>query len=304
MQDLRELAAHYGLASLVEVHDEDELRPALASGAQIIGVNNRDLHTFEVSLNTSLRLAARIPDSILKISESGIESRAQIARLQDAGYRAFLVGEHLMRSGDPTAALKALTTVMVKICGITNREDAVAAVQAGASAIGFNFYARSPRYITPQTAAEIGRGLNVLKVGIFVDETPQRVEEIARTAGIDVAQLHGNEAPDQLPRLRVWKAFRASTEWTPELFEKYPVEAFLLDGAEPGSGQTFCWSNAHALRHRIIVAGGLDETNVGEAMRTMSVWGVDACTRLEKSPGIKDHEKVSRFVKAARGELS
>ena len=110
MRDFRELAATYGLASLVEVHDADELKAALASGAEIIGVNNRNLHTFEVTLHTSLRLAERIPPSILKISESGIETRDQIATLQQAGYDAFLIGEHLMRSGDPAAALKALTS--------------------------------------------------------------------------------------------------------------------------------------------------------------------------------------------------
>ena len=109
MRDLRELAARYGIASLVEVHDADDLAPALASGAEIIGVNNRNLHTFEVTLDTSLRLAEHIPPAILKVSESGIETRDQIRTLKQAGYQAFLVGEHLMRSGDPTASLRALT---------------------------------------------------------------------------------------------------------------------------------------------------------------------------------------------------
>ncbi len=98
----------YGMAALVEVHDERELAKALAAGAEIIGVNNRDLTTFEVTLETSLRLAARIPAGVLKVSESGIHSRADIERLREAGYQAFLVGEHLMKSGDPAAALRAL----------------------------------------------------------------------------------------------------------------------------------------------------------------------------------------------------
>jgi indole-3-glycerol phosphate synthase len=110
MRDLRELAATYGIASLVEVHEAEELNAALASGAEIIGVNNRNLHTFEVTLETSLRLAERIPSSALKVTESGIETREQVRELQQAGYHAFLVGEHLMRSGDPSAALKALTS--------------------------------------------------------------------------------------------------------------------------------------------------------------------------------------------------
>ena len=108
MRDLRELAATFGMASLVEVHSAEELEAALGSGAEIVGVNNRDLHTFQVTLDTSLRLAERIPHRILKVSESGIETREQIARLQDAGFRAFLIGEHLMRAGRPARALEAL----------------------------------------------------------------------------------------------------------------------------------------------------------------------------------------------------
>jgi indole-3-glycerol phosphate synthase len=108
MRRYRELAATYRMASLVEVHDGAELDAALDSGAEIIGVNNRNLHTFQVTLDTSLNLAERIPGHLLKVSESGIETRAQISQLQGAGYQAFLVGEHLMRSGSPRNALQAL----------------------------------------------------------------------------------------------------------------------------------------------------------------------------------------------------
>ncbi len=108
MRDFRELAARYGMAALVEVHDEDELAAAVASGARIIGVNNRDLRNFEVSLETSVRLAAKIPDGVVRVAESGIHSAADVARLRAAGYQAFLVGEHLMKSGDPASALEAL----------------------------------------------------------------------------------------------------------------------------------------------------------------------------------------------------
>jgi indole-3-glycerol phosphate synthase len=108
MRRFRELAAQYAMAALVEVHNAAELEPALASGAEIVGVNNRNLHTFEVSLETSLELAAKIPSGILKVTESGIHSRADVRRLQSAGYQAFLVGEHLMKSQDPVQALKDL----------------------------------------------------------------------------------------------------------------------------------------------------------------------------------------------------
>jgi indole-3-glycerol phosphate synthase len=108
MRDFRELAWRYGMDSLVEVHDAEELRPALDSGAQIVGVNNRNLRTFDVTLETSLRLAPMMPAGILKVSESGIHDSADVHRLMDAGYGAFLVGEHLMKSGDPAEALRRL----------------------------------------------------------------------------------------------------------------------------------------------------------------------------------------------------
>jgi indole-3-glycerol phosphate synthase len=108
MRDFRELAERYRMAALVEVHDKDELQPALASGARIVGVNNRNLHTFEVSLETSLRLAEKIPAGVVRVAESGIHSSADVQRLRASGYQAFLVGEHLMKSGDPAGALKAL----------------------------------------------------------------------------------------------------------------------------------------------------------------------------------------------------
>jgi indole-3-glycerol phosphate synthase len=109
MRDLRELAESFGMAALVEVHDEAELGPAVASGARIVGVNNRNLHTFEVTLDTSLRLAEHIPAGVIRVSESGIHGRADVDRLRSAGYNAFLVGEHLMRSGDPRTVLGELT---------------------------------------------------------------------------------------------------------------------------------------------------------------------------------------------------
>jgi indole-3-glycerol phosphate synthase len=110
MRDFRELAERYRMAALVEVHAEDELGPAVASGARLIGVNNRNLHTFEVNLGTALRLADKIPAGVVRVAESGIHSSADVERLRAAGYQAFLVGEHLMKSGDPAGALRALVS--------------------------------------------------------------------------------------------------------------------------------------------------------------------------------------------------
>jgi phosphoribosylanthranilate isomerase len=191
--------------------------------------------------------------------------------------------------------------MMVKICGITNREDALAAVEAGASALGFNFYPPSPRYISPDIAAEIGAGLPVLRVGVFVDEAD--VTGIASRARLDVVQLHGSEAPDQMPaELRIWKAFRVTNDWVAASMSSYrdcpQVEAFLLDGPAPGSGEGFDWTRASGIR-KLVLAGGLGPDNVAEAIRQVRPWGVDACSRLERTPGVKDHERMRRFVRAA-----
>ena len=185
---------------------------------------------------------------------------------------------------------------MIKICGITRREDAETAVAAGASAIGFIFYPPSPRCITPEHAAELGRALEILKVGVFVNESPASVEAVARAAKLDVVQLYGGESPRGM---RVWRAFRVNegVDATPAR----DAEAVLLDG--PANGIAFDWSQAHGLSAKLILAGGLDASNVAEAIRIARPWGVDASSKLESAPGIKDPEKVRRFIEAARCAL-
>ncbi len=180
--------------------------------------------------------------------------------------------------------------MMVKICGITRREDALAAADAGASALGFVFYPKSPRYVTPPAAAELAEGLDVLKVGVFVDESHAAIETVMREARLDVAQIYGGDAPE---RVRVWRAFRPG-----EGIAAGRAEAILLDG--PANGISFDWTTARAAGPKVIVAGGLDASNVALAIRIAQPWGVDASSKLETSPGIKDHEKVRAFVKAAQ----
>jgi phosphoribosylanthranilate isomerase len=194
--------------------------------------------------------------------------------------------------------------MMVKICGITNREDALAAIEGGVAALGFNFYAQSPRYIAPEEAAEISAGLAawpaIWKVGVFVDEAPERVLRIARQAGLDIAQLHGSESTENYPRgIRVWKAMRVRGAQVPEALD-CPAEAVLLDG--PASGESFDWRGVQGVPHyagKLILAGGLDAGNVRQAIEQTHPWGVDACSRLESSPGRKDRFKMAEFLKAA-----
>jgi len=184
--------------------------------------------------------------------------------------------------------------MMVKICGITRREDAEAAVEAGASALGFVFVASSPRCVTAERAAELGAGLPILKVGVFQDQSAALIEATVRAAKLDIAQIYN--CPDPAGVL-VWNAFRIMPG----------VGAFagplggtvVLDG--PANGVPFDWSVAKG-GLKIILAGGLDASNVAEAIRIAKPWGVDASSRLESSPGIKDHQKVRRFVEAALTE--
>ena len=189
--------------------------------------------------------------------------------------------------------------MMVKICGITNREDALAAVEAGASAIGFNFYRESPRYISHTGAAMIGEKIpaNVWKVGVFVNESPETIARIVLDAGLDVAQLHGTSTARGV---RIWRAL--SEVHDPDLLNE-DVEAVLIDSPSDesfgGSGKTWNWSQAPRLEQKVIIAGGLDAENVRLAIEQARPWGVDACSRIEKSPGLKDHEKMRKFVKAA-----
>jgi phosphoribosylanthranilate isomerase len=197
--------------------------------------------------------------------------------------------------------------MFVKICGITNREDALAAVDNGARALGFIFYPKSPRAVTAEQIEPFVRDIpkGIWKVGVFVDEAPAKIEEIAARVGLDVAQLHGAETPEQHPRgLRIWKAFRIT-----ECFRdasrpnghipgaEYPAEAILLDG--PSSGTPFDWSTAAGFPGNLIVAGGLDENNVREAVARVKPWGVDVSSRIEIAPGRKDHARMKKFIEAA-----
>jgi phosphoribosylanthranilate isomerase len=198
--------------------------------------------------------------------------------------------------------------MVLKICGITNAEDAAAAIQGGATAIGFNFWPRSPRYVLPEKAAQIASNAGIRRVGVFVNESPARIEEIARLVRLDIAQLHGDELPAAYPsRMTVWKATRVTAGFDFSAYDDSPAEALVLDGPAGelygGAGQTFDWGLAAAVHKRIILAGGLDASNVAQAVAAAHPWGVDACSRIESAPGKKDHRKMNEFLHAAKAAL-
>ena len=197
--------------------------------------------------------------------------------------------------------------MFVKICGITNEEDALFAVAMGADAVGFVF-APSSRQIQPAQARDIIRRLphETLTLGVFRDETPQRVAEIVNMIGLGGAQLHGRERPSEVASVRervgyVVKAFAAGDPLL-EKVNDYEADAIMIDSAVPGSGHVFDWTLADnmPLDKKIILAGGLTPDNVQEAIRRVKPWGVDVSTGVERSPGHKDATKVMRFVNAAK----
>jgi phosphoribosylanthranilate isomerase len=197
--------------------------------------------------------------------------------------------------------------MFIKVCGITTREDAIAAVQAGANALGFNFYLGSPRYITLEAARRIAAEIpdTVLKVGIFVNEERLKVQQAVEEVGLHVAQLHGDEDPmDVLDyEVQVWKAFRVTQDFDPIRLDFFKAKAYVLDGPAGavfgGSGEAFDWHAARDIKKPLVIAGGLDASNVGAVIRELHPAGVDACSRLEISPGRKDRQRVHDYVQAA-----
>jgi len=203
-----------------------------------------------------------------------------------------------------------MAPVRVKICGITSLEDARAAVAAGADALGFVFYAQSPRFISVEGAAGIITQLPpfVTAVGLFVNEPPEVVEATARACGLDLVQLHGDETPQQclLPGRRVIKALRVKDAGSLRAAASYPVCGLLLDAWSErvygGSGEVFDWSllKHFAASHPVILAGGLTPENVAEAVATVRPWAVDVSSGVESAPGRKDHEKLRAFIQNAK----
>jgi len=203
--------------------------------------------------------------------------------------------------------------VLVKVCGITNLDDALAAADAGADALGFNFYPRSPRYVSAEAVRLIVDQLpkSVMPVGVFVNEALEAVERIASTSGVSALQLHGNESPEYCKALKgrfLIKVFSASAEFAPQTVLDYDVKAIMFDAADKkrfgGTGQLSNWSIARQARElfpRLFLAGGLSAENVGEAISLVRPYAVDACSLLESAPGRKDHAKVRAFVAAVLG---
>ncbi|MFQ5679184.1 MAG: bifunctional indole-3-glycerol phosphate synthase/phosphoribosylanthranilate isomerase [Gemmatimonadota bacterium] len=325
---LREMVAageELGMAALVEVHDREEVERALAAGARIVGVNARDLASFEVDLPRALELVAGISEDRVAVAESGIGDAADAAAAGHSGADAVLVGSRLM-GDDPEAAVAELVgqarrrRVAVKICGCRTPAEARTAVEAGAAYVGLVF-AEGPRRVSREEAKRIVEAVagRARPVGVFVDADPETVRSVAGEVGIEVAQLHGGEPPEACEALRaagieVWKAVRPrGREELHEAVARYRevVDALLVEGWSPeGAGGTGTrvpleWLEGWRERlepgsARLVLAGGLRPATVADAVSRVRPDVVDVSSGVERRPGEKDPRRIRVFVREAR----
>lgn len=266
-------AHELGMDALVEAHDADELQRAMALDAPIIGINARDLTTFDIDRRRQLQLVARAPKDRIVIAESGVHTRAQGAAAELAGADAILVGSALMRAADPSKKLQELLfRPLVKVCGLTRQEDVDAAIEAGADLLGFIHVPASPRYSASVLDVPEGQ----LAVSVFVEETHETDADLVQFYPDRGTGVRGREA--MLLRDGVQVGTLLDQPWQ----EHDPVH----------------WSRAAATQGRLMLAGGLSPENVRDAIAAVRPWAVDASSSLESSPGVKDHARMRAYVEA------
>jgi indole-3-glycerol phosphate synthase / phosphoribosylanthranilate isomerase len=297
-------ARTFGMEVVTEVHDAAEVARAVALGAAIIGINNRNLRTLQVDTRTTAALSPLVPADRLVIAESGIASRDDVAALRPHA-DAFLVGSALMRETELDRAVRALVYGRTKVCGLTRSEDARAAWEAGATHGGLIFADGSPRRVTLDQAHEARGDVPLAWVGVYADQRPEDIAADTAALELSAVQLHGNESPSTVQRVRallpaecqVWKAARVQDRIP--LRAESGADRMLLDG--PATSQRFDWSllAGHPERTEAVLAGGLRPDNVAEAAAFGS-FAIDVSSGVEASPGRKDRRRLTEFLRARR----
>ena len=326
-QQLRRLlkAAHdQHMRCLVEVHNAEETRRAVAAGAVVIGINSRDLVTFDMNPSLVRELRQLIPADRVVVAESGIHTAADARRLARYDVQAMLVGESLVKSNDVAMQMRSLLqganeSVQVKICGLRTQEHLNAAIDAGADMLGFVFYEPSHRYLEPQGvqalwASPINRGPTEQRlpdlVGVFVNKDAGFINDVAEQVGLHFVQLHGHESPDFCQQIKrpVLKALHLHTHADKSMIKAYQETTWriLLDTPTPawgGTGVTHDWSLAHSVATEIpiMLAGGLTPENVAEAISQVHPWGIDVSSGVETNKH-KDVTKIRTFIENVRKE--
>ena len=297
-------ARRLGMDALVEVHDEPEMRRALALGAPLIGINNRDLRDLSIDLATTERLARLAPDRIL-VSESGIGSRADVERLAPL-VDGFLVGSSLMRSAEPAQAARELIFGRTKLCGLNSGADLSAARPAAFA--GFVFVPGSPRHVTAQEAgplAGVARKAGMRPAGVFRDAPLRIVSDIATLLNLHAVQLHGHEDVEYVRALR--RELPPTCEiWTALSVGREPLasrggDRLVFDNGDGGSGQSFNWAlvERHPELSKALIAGGIGLHNARAAQR-MGAYAIDVGSAVDRQPGSKSPEKIAALFDTLR----
>ncbi len=304
-------AAQLAMDVLTEVHDEAEVRRAIALGARIVGINNRDLRTMAVDLTVTERLAPLVPRNRLLVCESGVASHRDVRRLR-GNADAFLVGSSLMRSADLGRATRELIYGVTKICGLTRPADAAAAERAGATHGGLVFAAESPRRVTREQALAVRSAASLAWVGVFVDQPAAEIATLARDLRFSAVQLHGAESAAFVAALRpllparceIWKGVRVQAP--PPPLAATGADRLLLDSrpaaGRSGAGAPFDWDllAGYPDLGACLVAGGLTPGNA-DAAAALGAYGLDVSAGVEERPGVKSESLVAAFLAARRG---
>lgn len=307
-EQYRQLAAvahSLKMGILTEVSNEEELERAIALQAKVVGINNRDLRDLSIDLNRTRQLAPRLSHGVTVISESGINSYADIRELSHFA-NGFLIGSALMEEADLTGAVRRVTLGSNKVCGLTRDEDARAAYEAGAIYGGLIFAEGSPRQIDTATALTVIAAAPLRYVGVFRNNSVSDIVTHATELSLSAVQLHGNETPEFVAELRavlpaeiqIWKALRI--EGTLPARDWPHVDCYVFDNGDGGTGQRFDWSLLQGQTlNDVLLAGGLSADNCVEAAQ-LGCAGLDFNSGVESAPGIKDARKIAAVFQTLR----
>jgi indole-3-glycerol phosphate synthase/phosphoribosylanthranilate isomerase len=307
-EQYRQLAAvahSLNMGVLTEVSNEEELERAIALKAKVVGINNRDLRDLSIDLNRTRQLAPRLGAGVTVISESGINTYAQVRELSHFA-NGFLIGSALMSHDDLNAAIRRVLLGENKVCGLTRPQDAAAALEAGAVYGGLIFVESSPRFVTEDQAREVIAGAPLSYVGVFRDAPVADVTAVAENLSLTAVQLHGQEDQTYInelrqalaPQVQIWKA--QSVGETLPARDLQHVDKYVLDNGQGGTGERFDWSllNGEKLDN-VLLAGGLSPDNCVDAAKAGCA-GLDFNSGVESQPGIKDASKLASVFKTLR----
>ncbi len=304
-QQLAAVAHSLNMGVLTEVSNEEELERAIRLGAKVVGINNRDLRDLSIDLDRTRHLAPRLGHGVTVISESGINSYAQIRELSRYA-NGFLIGSALMGEENLESAVRRVLLGENKVCGLTRPQDALAACEAGAVYGGLIFVPSSPRAVSEQQARAVMAGAPLRYVGVFRDAPTDEVATTAQRLGLYAVQLHGHEDQAYIDALRqalpkevaIWKAVSVARTLPPR--ELKQVDKWLLDNGNGGSGQRFDWSLlAGQPLNGVMLAGGLSADNCVDAAQA-GCDGLDFNSGVESAPGIKDANKLTAVFQTLR----